>query len=80
MRTNPYVPSFSSTPARIAEPAAGASVCAGGSQVWNGTVGVLMASPTNTASNTSVAAVPPPARGFCSVSSTMSNVCGSAAR
>ena len=37
----------------MAEPAAGASVCAGGSQVWNGIVGVLIASPTTIASRTS---------------------------
>src|SRR5215469_12506498 len=42
-RKNPYVPIFSSTPARITEPAVGASVCASGSQVWNGNIGTLMA-------------------------------------
>lgn len=52
MRRKPYVPIFSSTPARIADPAAGASVWAGGSQVWKGTVGVLTASPTATARRT----------------------------
>src|SRR5580698_6159833 len=40
---NPYVPIFSKTPARITEPAVGASVCASGSQVWNGNIGTLMA-------------------------------------
>ena len=45
------MPSFSSTPARSIEPAVGASVWASGSQVWNGTTGVLitkaMAKPRN---------------------------------
>ena len=36
-RTKPYVPIFSMTPARMIEPAAGASVCASGSQVCSGT-------------------------------------------
>ncbi|CAB4796025.1 unannotated protein [freshwater metagenome] len=40
---NPYVPSFSITPARITDPAVGASVCASGSQVWSGTSGTLTA-------------------------------------
>src|SRR5260370_36283256 len=39
----PYVPIFSKTPARITEPAVGASVCASGSHVWNGNMGTLMA-------------------------------------
>src|SRR5713226_7359146 len=42
-RMKPYVPIFSKTPARITEPAVGASVCASGSQVWNGNIGTLMA-------------------------------------
>src|ERR1700732_521768 len=42
-RMNPYVPIFNSTPARITEPAVGASVCASGSQVWNGNIGTLHA-------------------------------------
>src|SRR2546429_10012525 len=42
-RTRPYVPIFSRTPARITEPAVGASTCASGSQVWNGNNGTLMA-------------------------------------
>ena len=32
-RRKPYVPIFSKTPARMTEPAVGASVCASGSQV-----------------------------------------------
>src|SRR5207244_8613937 len=43
LRINPYVPIFSSTPARMTEPAVGASVCASGNQVWNGNIGTLMA-------------------------------------
>src|SRR5208282_1905917 len=42
-RRKPYVPIFSKTPARMTEPAVGASVCASGSQVWNGNIGTLMA-------------------------------------
>src|SRR5688572_6896787 len=48
-RTNPYVPIFSRTPARITEPAVGASTCASGSQVWNGNIGTLIAKPTKKA-------------------------------
>src|SRR5229473_7272912 len=42
-RMNPYVPIFSRTPARMTEPAVGASTCASGSQVWKGNIGTLMA-------------------------------------
>src|SRR5882724_11800278 len=42
-RMKPYVPIFRRTPARMTEPAVGASVCASGSQVWNGNIGTLMA-------------------------------------
>src|SRR6184192_1652959 len=42
-RMKPYVPIFNKTPARMTEPAVGASVCASGSQVWNGNIGTLMA-------------------------------------
>src|SRR5271157_3635316 len=51
-RTNPYVPIFSKTPARITDPAVGASTCASGSQVWNGNIGTLMANPIMNAQNT----------------------------
>ena len=44
-RMNPYVPIFSSTAARMTEPAVGASVWASGSQVWNGNIGTLTANP-----------------------------------
>src|SRR6267143_479223 len=42
-RMKPYVPIFRRTPARMTEPAVGASVCASGSQVWNGNMGTLIA-------------------------------------
>src|SRR2546426_10556945 len=42
-RMKPYVPIFNKTPARMTDPAVGASVCASGSQVWNGNIGTLMA-------------------------------------
>ena len=42
-RMNPKVPIFSITPARMMEPAAGASVWASGSQVCSGQMGTLMA-------------------------------------
>src|SRR6266849_698179 len=42
-RMKPYVPIFKRTPARMTEPAVGASVCASGSQVWKGNMGTLMA-------------------------------------
>ena len=44
-RKNPYPPIFSSTPASIIEIAVGASTCASGSHVWNGTIGTLIANP-----------------------------------
>ena len=37
------------TAARITEPAVGASVCASGSQVWNGNIGTLTAKPRKNA-------------------------------
>src|SRR5579862_3950588 len=51
-RMNPYVPIFSSTAARITDPAVGASTCASGSQVWNGNIGTLMAKPMKNAQKT----------------------------
>src|SRR5580765_486653 len=48
-RMKPYVPIFRSTAARITEPAVGASVCASGSQVWNGNIGTLIAKPRKNA-------------------------------
>ena len=76
IRTKPYAPIFSNTPARTAEPAAGASVWAGGSQVWNGTVGVLTAKPTRIAASTSPPASGSPASGGAATSSGMSKVWG----
>src|SRR5690242_6042807 len=51
-RRKPYVPIFSRTLARITEPAVGASVCASGSQVWNGNIGTFTAKPTKKAQKT----------------------------
>lgn len=45
MRTNPYVPIFSRTPARSTEPTVGAAVWASGSQLCSGHIGVFTASP-----------------------------------
>ncbi len=50
-RMNPYVPIFSKTPARMTEPAVGASVCASGSHVWNGNIGTLIANAKKNAQN-----------------------------
>ena len=51
---NPYVPIFSSTAARITEPAVGASVCASGNQVCTGNIGTLMAKLKANAANSQV--------------------------
>src|SRR5438552_13482753 len=51
-RRKPYVPIFSRTLASTTEPAVGASVCASGSQVWNGNIGTLTANPTKKAQKT----------------------------
>src|SRR2546428_348841 len=48
-RTKPDVPIFSRTPARITQPAVGASTCAAGSQGRNGHIGPLMAKPVKNA-------------------------------
>src|ERR1700731_3251245 len=50
-RTNPYVPIFNKTPARMTDPAVGASTCASGSHVWNGNSGTLIANATVKARN-----------------------------
>src|SRR3990167_11119068 len=42
-RIIPYVPNFNKTPARITEPAVGASTCASGNQIWTGNIGTLTA-------------------------------------
>src|SRR5665811_2091521 len=57
-RRKPYVPIFNRTPARITEPAVGASTCASGSQVWNGNIGTLMANPRKNAKKSHTAAGP----------------------
>ena len=50
-RRKPYVPIFSSTPARMTEPPVGASVCASGNQVCNGNIGTLIAKASANAAN-----------------------------
>jgi len=42
-RSKPYDPNFKRTPARITDPAVGASTCACGNQMWNGINGNLEA-------------------------------------
>ena len=54
-RRNPYVPIFSSTPARITDPAVGASVWASGNQVCSGNRGTLTAKAAKNARNSSLA-------------------------
>src|SRR5712675_1954521 len=50
-RRKPYPPIFSNTPARITEPAVGASTCASGNQVWTGHIGTLTAKEAKKASH-----------------------------
>src|SRR5207302_10888531 len=50
-RTNPYPPIFRRTPARMTEPAVGASTWASGSQVWTGHIGTLTAKEAKKASH-----------------------------
>ena len=50
-RMSPYVPIFSITPARMTEPAVGASVWASGSHVCSGKIGTLMANAAANARN-----------------------------
>lgn len=45
IRTSPYVPIFSSTPASSTEPTVGAAVWASGSQLCRGHIGVFTARP-----------------------------------
>jgi hypothetical protein len=56
-RRKPYVPIFSITPARITEPAVGASVCASGSQVCTGHIGTLIANASAKPANSQRASV-----------------------
>src|SRR3546814_6593716 len=53
-RRKPYDPIFSSTPARIIDPAVGAWTCASGSQVWTGHIGILTAMLAKKASHSQV--------------------------
>ena len=55
-RRKPYPPIFSSTPARITEPAVGACTCASGSQVWTGHIGIFTAKLAKNASQSQVCA------------------------
>ncbi len=52
------MPIFSSTPARMTEPAVGASTCASGSQVWNGNSGTLIANASAKARKNQLSIVP----------------------
>src|SRR6185312_11439823 len=63
-RRNPYAPIFSSTPARITDPAVGASTCASGSQVCTGHIGTLTANEARKARNSQVCS--PGANWVCS--------------
>src|ERR1700685_355377 len=56
-RTKPYPPIFKSTPARITEPAVGASTWASGSQVWTGHIGIFTAKDAKKASHSQVCMV-----------------------
>src|ERR1700733_3060755 len=49
-----YPPIFNSTPARITEPAVGASTCASGNQVWTGHIGTLTAKEAKKASHSQI--------------------------
>lgn len=51
IRMIPYVANLSTSPARIMDPATGASTCARTSHRWNGSRGVLMANERNTPSH-----------------------------
>ena len=69
------MPSFSRIAASSTEPTVGASVCASGSQVWNGNIGTLIAKPRNSPPKISSCVpctMPSPCR---RVSVTMSKVC-----
>ena len=50
-RMKPYPPIFSRMPARMTEPAVGASTCASGSQVWTGHIGIFTAKEAKKASH-----------------------------
>src|ERR1700733_4641813 len=53
-RRKPYPPIFNRMPARITEPAVGASTWASGSQVWTGHIGILTAKLAKKASHSQV--------------------------
>src|SRR6185312_10533164 len=53
-RRKPYPPIFNRMPARMTEPAVGASTWASGSQVWTGHIGILTAKLAKKASHSQV--------------------------
>src|SRR6201996_9327845 len=53
-RRKPYPPIFRRIPARMTEPAVGASTWASGSQVWTGHIGILTAKLAKKASHSQV--------------------------
>ena len=68
------MPIFSSTPARITDPAVGASVCASGSQVCSGNSGTLTANAAKNARNSTLAVPSERPPGAHAVSVRRSNV------
>jgi hypothetical protein len=64
----------------MADAGAGASTWAGGSHVWNGTIGVFTPRPTVKPRKTRAAPSPPPRSGCWSMRAAMSKVRGSDAR
>src|ERR1700733_15282744 len=55
-RRNPYAPIFSRTPARVTDPAVGASTCASGNQLCIGHIGTLTANEAKNAGHSQVCA------------------------
>lgn len=74
MRTNPYVPIFSITPASSTDPTVGAAVCASGSQLCRGHIGVFTARPRPMASTARSWVVWDSSRPLSEASATMSKV------
>ena len=70
---------MSSTPARMIDPAVGASTCASGSHVWKGNMGTLIANAAANARNTQFC-MPTGSLGPFAISSSMSSVLGVWAR
>ena len=74
IRTNPYVPIFSRTPASRTEPTVGAAVWASGSQLCSGHIGVFTARPIPIARTAMTCTDVVSARPLSVASATMSNV------